>query len=184
MILTVLLSLQDDVYEFVAAAEVLKQYGAYRVYVLATHGLLSSDSPRLIEDSQIDEVVVSFRSISRRLTRLSSSCSFHRELLIEHSFSSLTPGDKYGATRSTKAPMFKDQNDRHFGFVGGGDSQNTQQGVDVRAVQECHPRRLGFFGANHCRIVTTKLENRRQAYWRAWSHYLTRVITQKLSREK
>lgn len=60
MILTALLaSSPDDVYEFVAAAEILKQYGAYRVYVLATHGLLSSDSPRLIEDSQIDEVVVS-----------------------------------------------------------------------------------------------------------------------------
>jgi len=48
----------DDVRHYVAAAEVLKQYGAYRVYVLATHGLLSSDSPRLIDDSLIDEVVV------------------------------------------------------------------------------------------------------------------------------
>jgi phosphoribosylpyrophosphate synthetase len=46
------------VYHYVAAAEVLKQYGAYRVYVLATHGLLSSDAPRLIDDSLIDEVVV------------------------------------------------------------------------------------------------------------------------------
>jgi len=48
----------DDVRHFIAAADILKQYGAYRVYVLSTHGLLSSDSPRLIEDSQIDEVVV------------------------------------------------------------------------------------------------------------------------------
>ncbi|KAJ8923372.1 hypothetical protein NQ315_001930 [Exocentrus adspersus] len=38
--------------------EVLKERGAYKIYVLATHGLLSSDAPRLIEDSPIDEVVV------------------------------------------------------------------------------------------------------------------------------
>lgn len=40
-----------------AAAEVLKERGAYKIYVLATHGLLSSDAPRLIEDSEIDEVI-------------------------------------------------------------------------------------------------------------------------------
>lgn len=45
----------DDVQSFVAAAEVLKERGAYKIYVLATHGLLSSDAPRLIEDSPIDE---------------------------------------------------------------------------------------------------------------------------------
>lgn len=48
----------DDVQSFVAAAEVLKERGAYKIYVLATHGLLSSDAPRLIENSPIDEVVV------------------------------------------------------------------------------------------------------------------------------
>jgi ribose-phosphate pyrophosphokinase len=48
----------DDVQSFVAASEVLKERGAYKIYVLATHGLLSSDAPRLIEDSPIDEVVV------------------------------------------------------------------------------------------------------------------------------
>lgn len=41
---------------FVAAAEILKERGAYKIYVMATHGLLSSDAPRLIEDSPIDEV--------------------------------------------------------------------------------------------------------------------------------
>lgn len=46
----------DDVESFVSAAEVLKERGAYKIYVLATHGLLSSDAPRLIEDSAIDEV--------------------------------------------------------------------------------------------------------------------------------
>lgn len=39
-----------------AAAEILKERGAYKIYVMATHGLLSSDAPRLIEDSPIDEV--------------------------------------------------------------------------------------------------------------------------------
>lgn len=56
----VLLQLQDDMVDdvasFVAAAEVLKERGAYKIYVMATHGLLSSDAPRLIEDSPIDEV--------------------------------------------------------------------------------------------------------------------------------
>jgi ribose-phosphate pyrophosphokinase len=48
----------DDVESFVAAAEVLRDRGAYKIYVLATHGLLSQDAPRLIEESPINEVVV------------------------------------------------------------------------------------------------------------------------------
>jgi ribose-phosphate pyrophosphokinase len=48
----------DDVQAFVRAAEVLKERGAYKIYVVATHGLLSSDAPRLLDDSHIDEVVV------------------------------------------------------------------------------------------------------------------------------
>lgn len=52
--------LVDDVQSFVAAAEVLKERGAYKIYVMATHGLLSSDAPRLIEDSPIDEVSDTF----------------------------------------------------------------------------------------------------------------------------
>lgn len=47
----------DDVIAFVKVAEILKERGAYKVLVLATHGILSSDAPRLIEDSNIDEVV-------------------------------------------------------------------------------------------------------------------------------
>jgi phosphoribosylpyrophosphate synthetase len=39
-------------------AEVLRDRGAYKIYVLATHGLLSQDAPRLIEESPINEVVV------------------------------------------------------------------------------------------------------------------------------
>lgn len=41
---------------FLAAAETLKERGAYKIFVMATHGLLSSDAPRLIEESAIDEV--------------------------------------------------------------------------------------------------------------------------------
>lgn len=48
----------DDVDAFVKVADILKERGAYKVLVIATHGVLSSDAPRLIEDSNIDEVVV------------------------------------------------------------------------------------------------------------------------------
>ncbi|KAL1780917.1 phosphoribosyl pyrophosphate synthase-associated protein 2 isoform X1 [Sigmodon hispidus] len=50
----------DDVDSFLAAAETLKERGAYKIFVMATHGLLFSDAPRprLIEESVIDEVVV------------------------------------------------------------------------------------------------------------------------------
>ena len=46
----------DDVETCVAAAEILKERGAYRIYVMATHGILSAEAPRLIEESSIDEV--------------------------------------------------------------------------------------------------------------------------------
>lgn len=46
----------DDVDSFVAAAETLKERGAYKIYVMATHGLLSCEAPRFIEESAIDEV--------------------------------------------------------------------------------------------------------------------------------
>ncbi|XP_045567471.1 phosphoribosyl pyrophosphate synthase-associated protein 2 isoform X1 [Salmo salar] len=48
----------DDVVSFVAAAETLKERGAYKIFVMATHGILSSDAPKLIEESAIDKVVV------------------------------------------------------------------------------------------------------------------------------
>lgn len=48
----------DDVQSFVDAAVALKERGAYKIYVLATHGILSADAPRLIEESPINEVVV------------------------------------------------------------------------------------------------------------------------------
>ncbi|XP_053309479.1 phosphoribosyl pyrophosphate synthase-associated protein 1 isoform X2 [Spea bombifrons] len=48
----------DEVESFVAAAEILKERGAYKIFVMATHGILSADAPSLLEDSSIDEVVV------------------------------------------------------------------------------------------------------------------------------
>jgi len=46
----------DDVEAFVSIAQILHEHGAYKIYIVATHGLLSADAPRLIEDSYIDEV--------------------------------------------------------------------------------------------------------------------------------
>ncbi|KAG7281054.1 hypothetical protein CRUP_027591 [Coryphaenoides rupestris] len=48
----------DSVEDFVAAAELLKERGAYKIYIMATHGLLSAEAPMRIEESAIDEVVV------------------------------------------------------------------------------------------------------------------------------
>lgn len=48
----------DDAQSFVAAAEVLKVRGAYKIYVIATHGLLSLDAPQLLEASPINEVII------------------------------------------------------------------------------------------------------------------------------
>lgn len=46
----------DDAQSFVAVAQVLKNHGAYKIYVIATHGLLSADAPDLLESSPITEV--------------------------------------------------------------------------------------------------------------------------------
>ena len=50
----------DDVSPLVKAAKLLKERGAYTIYCMATHGLLSSDAPSLINDSCIDEVIFIF----------------------------------------------------------------------------------------------------------------------------
>ena len=48
----------DDVKSFIDAAHILKERGAYKIYALATHGILSADAPRLIQESPIDEVFI------------------------------------------------------------------------------------------------------------------------------
>ena len=50
--------IMDDVHSFVKAAQVLKENGASKVYCMATHGILSKEAPVLIQQSAIDEVVV------------------------------------------------------------------------------------------------------------------------------
>ena len=46
----------DEAETFVNAAAVLKERGAYKIYVMVTHGLLSGDAIQRIEHSDIDEV--------------------------------------------------------------------------------------------------------------------------------
>ena len=53
----------DDVQSFVDAASVLKERGAYKIYVFATHGILSKEAPRLLEESEIDEVNILLRVV-------------------------------------------------------------------------------------------------------------------------
>ena len=57
----------DDVETFVTVAEVLKERGAYKIYVVATHGLLSADAPRLLDDSHIDEVILFLMNSMKRV---------------------------------------------------------------------------------------------------------------------
>lgn len=47
--------LVDDLCQFMYAAEFLKSYGAKKIYILATHGVLSQDI-ELLDESPIDEV--------------------------------------------------------------------------------------------------------------------------------
>ena len=49
----------DDLTPLVAAASLLREAGAYKVFILAAHGILSQDAPALISNAPIDEVVVS-----------------------------------------------------------------------------------------------------------------------------
>jgi len=50
--------IMDDVQGYAIAARVLKDSGACRVYCMATHGVMSGDAAKLLQDSQVDEVVV------------------------------------------------------------------------------------------------------------------------------
>jgi len=48
----------DDVGPYISAASALKERGAKKVYVMATHGILSINDPEILQESSIDEVVV------------------------------------------------------------------------------------------------------------------------------
>ncbi|XP_022080411.1 phosphoribosyl pyrophosphate synthase-associated protein 2-like isoform X2 [Acanthaster planci] len=62
----------DEAESFVAAADVLKERGAYKIYVMATHGILSADAPKKIEESCIDEVIVT-NTVQHDLQKLQSN---------------------------------------------------------------------------------------------------------------
>ena len=68
----------DDVQSFVDAAAVLKERGAYKIYVMATHGILSKEAPRLIEDSAIDEVSTFGRENSKLISNMVFSGGGHK----------------------------------------------------------------------------------------------------------
>ena len=48
----------NDIKHIVDASIILQEQGACKIYVLATHGIFPPDAPQLIEESPIDEVVV------------------------------------------------------------------------------------------------------------------------------
>lgn len=72
----------DDVDSFVAAAETLKERGAYKIFVMATHGILSLDAPRFIEESAIDEVSVNSDPRTARFPRPPPSINISAFILI------------------------------------------------------------------------------------------------------
>lgn len=49
-------NLIDEVDSIINAAQFLRENGAYKVYAVATHGILSRDAPELLEESPIEEV--------------------------------------------------------------------------------------------------------------------------------
>lgn len=49
-------NLIDEVDSIINAAKFLRENGAYKVYAVATHGILSRDAPELLEESPIEEV--------------------------------------------------------------------------------------------------------------------------------
>ena len=54
--------LQDDIIDevspLIAAARCLKEKGATKVYAVATHSILPENTPELLEDSCIDQVLL------------------------------------------------------------------------------------------------------------------------------
>lgn len=121
----------DDVDSFVAAAETLKERGAYKIFVMATHGILSCDAPRFIEESAIDEVSVQVFSHAS----LSSGVP-----LSNGSFSPLSlctgGGDQHDPPRAPEAPVSKDQNGGHQHDPVGGHPPHPQRRVHVLPVPQ------------------------------------------------
>jgi len=49
----------DDAANLIVASRLLKEHGAKHIYVLGTHGLLSGNSPEDIQNSDIDQLIIS-----------------------------------------------------------------------------------------------------------------------------
>ena len=59
------------------AANTLREKGAKKVYITATHGVLSGDAIRLIEESVVEKCVITrYDPIDRRETILENRCGF------------------------------------------------------------------------------------------------------------
>ncbi len=69
-----------------ATAEILKERGAYKIYIMATHGLLSADAPRLIEESAIDEVSLVYNAPPLRSEGLIVILQKKEKLLLKFKF--------------------------------------------------------------------------------------------------
>uniref|UniRef100_A0A9J2P0M4 Ribose-phosphate pyrophosphokinase N-terminal domain-containing protein n=2 Tax=Ascaris TaxID=6251 RepID=A0A9J2P0M4_ASCLU len=87
----------DEAQSFVAAAEVLKARGAYKIYVIATHGLLSADAPALLEESAIDQVVVT-NSVPHEMQKLRCHkiCTVDVSLMISEAIRRIYHGESMG----------------------------------------------------------------------------------------
>lgn len=123
----------DDVDSFVAAAETLKERGAYKIFVMATHGILSCEAPRFIEESAIDEV-------GPLLLR-------HRSFLVSHPLPSVSPphsggGDQHDPPRAPEAAVSQDQNGGHQHDPVGGHPPHPQRRVHVLPVPQHRRGRL------------------------------------------
>lgn len=88
---------------FVAAAETLKERGAYKIYVMATHGILSCDAPRFIEESAIDEVSAHTQVLSHV-----SPLVFLSDPLLFILCWSAGGGDQHDPPRAPEASVSKD----------------------------------------------------------------------------
>ncbi|CAG05971.1 unnamed protein product [Tetraodon nigroviridis] len=122
----------DDVDSFVAAAETLKERGAYKIFVMATHGILSCEAPRFIEESAIDEV------------GSPPQCRF---FLVPHSltqspFPRSGGGDQHHPPRAPEAAVPQDQNGGHQHDPVGGHPPHPQWRVHVLPVPQHRRGRL------------------------------------------
>ena len=46
----------DDAQQLVVSARLIRDCGAKKIYLVATHGLFSGDTPELLQNSEFDEV--------------------------------------------------------------------------------------------------------------------------------